>query len=728
VNTVVNLELCFSDHTFRTNGIAIAGDLVLLTLHPFAGKQADPFDVEVTYDGFKDGRCSLMKRLNNIKVVWASSDHDLAVIRLSLGYTFKEIGRGKKCKFITEADLAELGRPRVVIPKINHTLRETWVEHGYVEEINVSQNYFCENREYPGHKLIQHSVSTTPGDCGYPLCVPSLAHKAHIIGIHCARDSHQNRGFAQIVTAELIAKIRDDIGQANHRPGQPVLAEALLMRHPLANHLPVIGKVSPKAPPLATKTKLRHSLLWGVFDNHKRWSVNVMKGPAVLVAPAYKNALTKLCYRADREYTNFPEYKRVIDRLAMIYPDTYDARLLTLQEAIAGVVGLPPINMQTSPGYPWSCSENKKGKPGKTAYFVKEGDEYVPVKILLDAINEILEEAVIGVRSVHLFTPAIKDELRALAKVLAQKSRIFDACPLPFLLIFRMYFGDIIRYIQHRPSKNPVSIGVNAHGIQWAELMERIRHAILIQDGDHRAYDGRVYMEVSMLWLEWINRWYRSGPTWRAVDDVVRRTLFEELFNTLHVWGELVYCTLDGNPSGQPFTAVKNSLDNFIMLLVSTIRQAMDEGKDFDELDWDALLYGDDFLSLLQTILDAAGVAGHLWDDFGMEVTNADKSGPMESTPADRVTFLQRRFVRRDGIVHAPLPLETIAQGVYWTRDKTGDLSTLQQSLNNMVIELTHHPREVYDAWKPLIERRLLSRNLGTTVPPFDYCLRQRLK
>jgi len=96
----------------------------------------------------------------------------------------------------------------------------------------------------------------------------------------------------------------------------------------------------------------------------------------------------------------------------------------------------------------------------------------------------------------------------------------------------------------------------------------------------------------------------------------------------------------------------------------------------------------------------------------------------------DEFSFLSRKFRLENGIVYAPLNMDSIIGMLAWIKDPKKRCSRVHQLSLNVEIarwELVEHGRDVFDYWNPfLVSMRSLVR-LDCPWPSYEEMLSQKL-
>jgi hypothetical protein len=408
-----------------------------------------------------------------------------------------------------------------------------------------------------------------------------------------------------------------------------------------------------------------------------------------------------------------------------VSPD--DRRVLSLAESITGVEGdefRPALNRRTSPGYGW----NKQGK-GKTQYL--GSDSYiVDHPEVVTKHNEYLAACKRGERPSPIWVDTLKDERRPIDKVNSGKTRLFSVGCFVYNLLFRRYFLGFTAHMMRRRIEVESCVGLNVYSQEWSVLAERLKtlgkHVIA---GDFSNFDGT--LNSQMLWdvLKVIEDFYDGTEE----DRLVRRALWSEIVNSIHVSGSSVYMWTHSNPSGCPITAILNSVYHSISARYVYVVCARKHAPELSTLDYyDQYVrhnnYGDDDVwniheSILpwfnqETITEA-------YATIGMTYTDEAKTGVIvKSRELKDIAFLKRafRWDQTQARYRAPLSLDTIREMPMWVRSKTDLWQLTSTTLCEAVHELAQHDKQVYDSELPAFERarKIVAEKVPCTFLTFN--------
>lgn len=570
------------------------------------------------------------------------------------------------------------------------------------------------------------TAATKPGSCGQ-VCFVANAGTAKLCGIHVA-------GSAGVLAQEIFlskevvdnwcvaAKMshQEEIdpepteyvvnGSAEHKvvayhaiPGVGEISIDFGAKPIYDAGLDFVGRIE-KGPYLNEKSKMQRVLVYEDLTP-------LRKAPPVPGPPAdlVKHMKPKLV-------AEIPHREIIRERFFDVFPKPPGGSpVLTREEAVYGVQlkegKSMPIPQDTSPGFPYSR------KFGLKKEFMREE---IP-QWLHNILDEVWEHYHAGARYPTLFTAQRKDEPRTFGK----GHRCIWGAPVHYTIAMKQLFGHMTTVFMQRPCTTPCSMGINPHGNDWTMLANYIlggQHTArlngiinettthnLVAAGDFTNWDGSVPASVLKFACELIVEWCgtHSKERWAALSEVL---------DSFVVLGKDCYRIHGANVSGNSLTTIINIIVNFIITNSSAGVTAEEVGREVRGViaELRAAFYGDD--NLLSTVMDFPWerFAFHIYDLFGMKVTNEDKTGVFGAKPFDQVHYLSRKFVFRNGRYYAPLDINRILEILHWTT--SFEHHVLQGMFNSICIELWHHGREVYDYWTERLSAHpyTLSRQLKT--------------
>lgn len=222
--------------------------------------------------------------------------------------------------------------------------------------------------------------------------------------------------------------------------------------------------------------------------------------------------------------------------------------------------------------------------------------------------------------------------------------------------------------------------------------------------GDYSHFDGSENEQIHLAILDIINRWYDDGES----NCRIRYLLWQEIVNSKHVSGDLVYEWNGGMPSGNPATTIINCMYNEFAFRLCWCRMGLDPFL-FSKYVY-AIFYGDDNLFSVhpkfRDVFNEISLAKYM-KDLGLEYTTELKMAatvPMRNL--DEVEFLKRSFVF-DKVIRrwiAPLRLDVVLEIPSWT-SKTNGLQITVDNIKCSLRELALYDRDTYEIWRNNIVR-----------------------
>lgn len=600
---------------------------------------------------------------------------------------------------------------RLVLPCVD--VHESWM--GTAEPICSA--VVGTEESYIVSKGFRYNAYTKPGDCGALFTIlDTHSGQRKILGFHVAGAQEMGFGISNCVdletvleslkeTTEIIEHYEDDLkpqsnavildGRFNelyeHELTQTSGGKSKIIRSPLYGAWkPALTKPAKLAP----------------FTNSDGNRIN-----------PYDLAVSKYC----TPYVHIPEKTvkiigdMIFQHLNAVSTKCTLKRTLTFEEAILGVEGCPEfgsISRATSCGFPDTALPGTKSK-GKEKYFGKDQiydlSNKEAMQLRADCENIIIQ-ARRGIRLEHIFADCLKDERRPLEKVDLGKTRLFSACPIRLLIVFRMYFGAFITWCQENRIYNGFAVGVNPYSTEWHLLANELlkfgtTDSSNIGAGDFSGYDGREKVPIMNDILRGINEWYGDE------DSRIREVLWLEIVNSKHIFGRLVYAWSSSNPSGCPVTTPLNNLYNhYVAAYVWFKKNNFSIVKLYEFYDCVTYIsFGDD--NIFSVRLDCLELFNEkameeLAPDLGQLYTSETKTAVSNyMRKITEVTFLKRsfRFEKVYDRFCAPLDLDVVLEIPYWTKDCDIRMSIVDDNVNLSLQELSLHDPEVFEKFAPKI-------------------------
>jgi hypothetical protein len=558
---------------------------------------------------------------------------------------------------------------------------------------------------------------TQSGDCG---AIVSLINKSSgpgkLLAMHIAGND-DGLGASSIVTYEDLIHALKVLGVETYPPPSELLLEPQCMEMPFLGNFVPYQKLA-KAVSQPIKSKCIPSVL------HNEWTVSRF-APAMMRPTRVDGVLINPYHVTLSKYgKNYPLINVDLIHLARDYYFSYimrrgnvngDAkpRLFTFEEACAGIEGLDYCNSiprGTSAGYPYVMNP-VPGYKGKQWYFGK-GDTFDFTRraalALKAEVEEIIEAAKRGERKLHVFVDTLKDETRKKDRVKEGKTRIISASPLAFTVVVRMYMLDFMTFLMKHNVRIGVGVGLNPYSNDWNLLAQQMK---FFGDnniaGDVSGYDTDQQAALLEAGLELWNLYHDDGEENKRI----RRVLFKDISNSIHLCGDILYQWIGSLPSGVPPTVVINTLNMNILMICCWIKnhpRGVDGLRELeDNMGFTAT--GDDSLV---SVTDAAKefmnykTIAKSMAEFGITYTDEDKlESLVDSKPLARVGYLKRGFRMEHvlGRVVAPLEIESILEMIYWTKSGAQSRSITTSNIDNALLELSLHSKEDFQKWAPLV-------------------------
>lgn len=625
--------------------------------------------VEMTRDEF----CAL-------EVKYQNNDYD--VVAMDLGVQFRQ-HKDITNMFLTEKEIASLGKnPQAMVFVPNR-------EQGRVEAYNCVTT--LSNISYSKFKDITcyaYAVPTRRGDCGsLSLVMDKCSGYGKILSFH-GLGNGTDVGVGVVIPDLALQEVM-------HVQGN--LQETEYLGHQIVKKVddPVF---------LSRKTKLRKSVVNG-------WIWPCKKRPSALKKV---DGVDPFDLALVRYATPDP---KIDERILFVSANNYanklqslpfsSKKILTFEEAVAGIAGNPYINgipRKTSPGYPFV----HKYKNGKKQIFGEDGDYLFNTEGARE-IKEICEKKLQKLqqneRPEFIYMDVLKDELRSQEKVEKLSTRMVSCCPLDLAIITRMFFGAFAAFMMENKIMSGSAVGINPFSRDWADLARFLGNGRgYCVAGDFSSFDATQSSRISQSIVDIINDWY--GDSYSQI----RENLWREVINSRHLHGEYVVEFTHCLPSGHPMTSIANSMFvnlAFRMCWVLQNQAALSSIDAFD--DCVALVaYGDD------NICQVRGEGLNVGFDFQAIQEGMNQLG-LTYTPEDKnsdsytykhltdCTFLKRSFDLREGIWYAPLDLNTVLEMPMWYRNGPDVIGRQRENIENTLKELSIHGDHTFEVYSTIL-------------------------
>lgn len=349
-------------------------------------------------------------------------------------------------------------------------------------------------------------------------------------------------------------------------------------------------------------------------------------------------------------------------------------RILNNFEMVNGVWSyLQPLDMHTSPGYPWIHERSNKLN-GKYEWFdehiAPDGTKtYTMRENLLKVVEHRENEAKLGRRVKSASYACLKDETRVPEKIAAGKTRVFLCMPMDFNLLVRKYFGAFVATMHAVAGKMPSCVGIDAV-TAWTPLVMRLeRVGNNFEDFDYAGWDTSLHPEFFKGFVKVVNNWYKDGPE----NAKVRAVLIEELVYNFIIAKNHVFLKTAGTTSGCAITAELNSfihdfLNIYYFVYINEKKNLAWSVDDYYQ-NVETAVYGDDGVKNVTQKFRwfNGGEIRPISMELGMDITPGNKSDrTFTFKPLSEITFLKRSFRKEGVIVRAPLDKRIINDITQW--------------------------------------------------------------
>jgi DNA polymerase III delta prime subunit len=583
---------------------------------------------------------------------------------------------------------------------------------------HVNVDYKAAEENFSLVNTFSYNAPTEPGDCGGLLALnkPHLS-TSRIYGMHVARSddwqlSHAECPFREAIEVLLEHFDKEDVviydfddnvtfTQAQCGIGQ----------------FQVLGQIDPKQP-ISSKSNIKKSVL---FD---RLPIPVTEVPARLAPVLFDGEVTDPWNHNIKKYcTNTAVYidpkhvKMICQQMLIDLKNAsflnVDKDVLTMEEAVLGEdrFDLGSVPRNTSPGYPYT-TEPVPGLPKRYRFFGNDPLTYdldnPYYRKLEDRVAYVVEQAMNNTRCLHYSCDNLKDECIDIDKVLNKlKTRVYNNFPVDKLIVDKMYYGAFCSWLAKNKVDNNFAIGVNPYSEDWDAIARKLLcfgSTILrnIGSGDYSCFDGSEPFEIMDGIHEYIIcAWYEDPD-----GNQVRKILFMDIVDSVHIRGGLVYKWEGGNTSGNFLTAPLNCLVNMFNFYYAWLR--------LHNFDYSSLKNFKRFISCI-FLGDDNGFSVHpmykeLFTEFylsealkeiGFTYTSELKDTVNEKMRSiTEIEFLKRKFIKDSALGRwmGALRIDSSMQGLYWTSKEPEKFTMVtKEKVDTVLKELSIHGREFFE-------------------------------
>nr|CAD6468500.1 Genome polyprotein [Sphenimaju virus] len=381
-------------------------------------------------------------------------------------------------------------------------------------------------------------------------------------------------------------------------------------------------------------------------------------------------------------------------------------RLLSTREAILGIPGMDPIDMNTSAGYPY----NVKGLRKRDLIDAELG---VVRHFLLDQrLSNNMWLLNTGGDLDVVFTTCAKDELREVEKVEASKTRAIEAAPVDFTIMTRRLWGYFVSKIQLNPGfKTGSAVGIDAD-TQWHDLYHTMMSfSDVVIDLDYKNFDGSLSPYLIAAGVELLC--FMSG-----LDSCALLSLSKSLCFSRRIFGSMMYTVVGALPSGTSCTSILNTVINN-MIIWYALSVLYGAGLEDIEKFFLVLAYGDDVV-----VCPKRGLEGteklveylpRVLCDMGLTVTSSLK-GPVRLVPVMESQFLSRTAKIVNNKIMPCLKEISVWSLLAWRRKG----ARFKDNIMNACWFYFPHGREAYNQFRAELVIMLMLADITFHVPTWE--------
>lgn len=415
----------------------------------------------------------------------------------------------------------------------------------------------------------------------------------------------------------------------------------------------------------------------------------------------------------DKKASKFPQdivdaaVEDIANKIASTRTRYSEMAFLTEEQAINGIEGDPyitPLQKNTSVGYPHNLHPVYKIR--QNLFKVVDG-KLEPGEYLRGHLDKVDECILNGEPYKFCWMDIGKDELIDTQKAKNGKLRIINCAPIEWTIRFRQFFLPLAAHIMSQHLLGETTVGINVHSFGWSILYHRLlRKGRKIIAGDYSAYDKNMEQQMLQAALK-ILILVRKRMS-KQLDDYWKRgatILYQNLLVHYHIVGRVIYRLTHGHCSGDPMTAIINSLVEQVIKRVCFVILTQLPVHLFNEM-VEKLTYGDDHADApdesIHEQFNQITIA-NLLAEYGITYTDPIyKEFPTsEFTDIEELVFLCRKF-RHDpnsGWTFAPRELDDMLSSIQWMRKSENPQEMLKQQLTAFCLDLWHHGEDKYNLY-----------------------------
>lgn len=564
----------------------------------------------------------------------------------------------------------------------------------------------------------RYESRTSYGDCGSLLYYDSNQFQSRVVyGMHIAGDGKS--GASTILTAEFIDSIIASEGV--DIPTYDEEENPYYVEYPdltCEARMEPIGKL--KSEFCISDARVSTIVKSKIYDKITDVPKELREYPARLL-PFEKDGVRIDPYDiAKQKYFKYPppimdmEISKAIDSYETLL-HKYDTKRssgkirISLEESLHAFENVNAVNSGTSAGFPMTCrnEDNLKKMYYKAIHDNDVDQERKVLQRIASAVDNALNKMDNGIRPAFIYKDNLKDETRPYDKVVEGKTRLFSGSPFILLVMFRMFFGSFIDFFFEANLDIGSAIGINPYSLDWDRLARYLlkfssgnKTFENIGAGDYKEYDSSQYTSIHNAILEMINRWY--GPN--DPDNKYRFLLWYEITNSYHVFNNEVYCWEGKLPSGNPLTAIINTIYNNTLIRIAWVLAELPI-EFFNDNVYVAALGDDIVFSVAPAFVDQFNelTLPTLYSKIGLIYTHETKgSHEFKFRNIFQVDFLKRSFKYDKALNRwvAPINRRTLYNTLMWTQKSPLKHQITVDNMSFVLREMSLHGHREFDHWR----------------------------